>query len=820
MGEAPGMREARRVASPSKSPHGTDAHVTSSILELLVASMLGQAESKPEAKPGAKPNPPTPRFDSISPRTVVRGQKVKLTLHGQNVSAADRLFVSHGLKPALLPPDEKNANAAFCEVEIPADMGPEMISIRLHTPLGTAGSKSFYIGPFAELGEKEENGTRDKATPATFPITLVGTINSRGDRDLWSFDAAAGQELSFVLVGPNMGSSLQARMSLIDDQGTVLKRVTRKPARGETVLTHRFDTAGKFFLQVEDRDYMGGGNHYYYIHAGAFPYVTAVWPLAVRAADQGTALPNEVTAIDVRGANLLPETKLRPTPGAGAHFVAPFATAGKTLNSARYESSVFAEFVESDSNDTPQQAQMLPVPAGVTGRFKSEKAGEQPAAKGDRDHFAFTAKKGDRLTIETLARRLNSPVDTVIEILDIEGKPVPRATLRAVAETYSVLRDHDSRSKGIRLQNWEDVLPNDLMLIGDEIVKVQILPLGPDEDVKFFDRFGPRMGFLGTTPQAHAINSAAFKIEIHPPGSTFAATGMPVVPLYWSNDDAPGLGSDSQVLFDVPADGTYVARVRDVRELTGDDCVYRLVIRPRAEDFRITLDSENPNIPRGGSLPVTVNVDRLDGFNGPLDVRVEGLPPGLSATTTRIGPDVFSALLTITHSDAPPEFDAAKSPQPDMLAMRVIATATIDGKPVEHSTAPGFGSHQLTITSPPDLVVSVEPSSAEIVPGQELRFTATIERRNAFQGRVPVDVLNLPHGLRVLDVGLNGVLINENEISRSFVVACDPWAPPGPLTFYAAARVEAKNERHAAPGIKLNVKTTPMPAASGVASAP
>jgi hypothetical protein len=246
------------------------------------------------------------------------------------------------------------------------------------------------------------------------------------------------------------------------------------------------------------------------------------------------------------------------------------------------------------------------------------------------------------------------------------------------------------------------------------------------------------------------------------------------------------------------------------------------MIRPRAEDFRITLDSENPNIPRGGSLPLTVNVDRLEGFNGPVDVRVEGLPPGLSATTTRIGSDMFSAMLTITHSEAaaPASPDAAKSPQPDMLGMRVIATATIDGKSVERTTTPGFGSHQLTITSPPDLVVTVEPSIAEIVPGQELRFTATIERRNAFQGRVPVDVLNLPHGLRVLDVGLNGVLINENETSRSFVVACDPWAPAGPLTFYAAARVEAKNERNAAPGIRLNVKTTAVPSASGVASAP
>jgi hypothetical protein len=340
--------------------------------------------------------------------------------------------------------------------------------------------------------------------------------------------------------------------------------------------------------------------------------------------------------------------------------------------------------------------------------------------------------------------------------------------------------------------------------------------------VKFFDK-GIRLGYLGTTPQAHAINSAAYKVEVHPPGATFPPNGMPVVTLNWKNDDGPGLSSDSQILFDVPADGRYIVRVRDVRNLTGDDFFYRLVIRPRQEDFRISLDPENPNVPRGGSLPVTVNLDRLDGFNGPVDIRIEDLPGGITATPTRIGPDLFNAILTLTSSDFPgepgasapglnqasPGADSSKSEKanpPAPLTFKAIASANIGNQTIEHATAPGFGLHQVTVTSPPDLVVSVEPAVAAISPGQELRFTVTIERRNAFAGRVPVDVLNLPHGLRVLDVGLNGVLINETETSRSFVVACDPWAEPGLLLFYAAPKVEAKNERHASSPIRLEVR--------------
>src|SRR5262249_30862388 len=156
---------------------------------------------------------------------------------------ADRLFVSHGSLPAtLLPGDEKNANQAFCEIEIPADMAPGMVSVRLHTPLGSTAAKSFYVGPFAEVGEKEDNGSLDSATPAVLPATLVGTINSKGDRDLWSFEAQAGQELVFVLVGPGMGSSLNARLTLVDDKGRNLENVTRQPWKSETVITRRFDS--------------------------------------------------------------------------------------------------------------------------------------------------------------------------------------------------------------------------------------------------------------------------------------------------------------------------------------------------------------------------------------------------------------------------------------------------------------------------------------------------------------------------------------------------------------------------------------------------
>ena len=54
-------------------------------------------------------------------------------------------------------------------------------------------------------------------------------------------------------------------------------------------------------------------------------------------------------------------------------------------------------------------------------------------------------------------------------------------------------------------------------------------------------------------------------------------------------------------------------------------------------------------------------------------------------------------------------------------------------------------------------------------------MTVKIERRNGFKGRVPLDVKGLPHGVRVLDIGLNGILITERDTEREVVIYAEPW---------------------------------------------
>ena len=63
-----------------------------------------------------------------------------------------------------------------------------------------------------------------------------------------------------------------------------------------------------------------------------------------------------------------------------------------------------------------------------------------------------------------------------------------------------------------------------------------------------------------------------YKVEIHPPGTTFPRRRRaPRDVLTYRNDDGgPGFSKDSRLTFDPPADGTYLVRVEDVRGLGGD----------------------------------------------------------------------------------------------------------------------------------------------------------------------------------------------------------------------------------------------------------
>jgi hypothetical protein len=352
----------------------------------------------------------------------------------------------------------------------------------------------------------------------------------------------------------------------------------------------------------------------------------------------------------------------------------------------------------------------------------------------------------------------------------------------------------------MRLTAWDGLKVGDYVMVGSEIVRAEALPLSPDNDTVFESFAGQRLTFFDTTPEAHAVDSAVYKVQIYPPGAKLSQNGLPVAHLYYRNDDGgPGYGKDSLLHFTAPSEGDYTVSIRDVQGLGGESYAYRLTARHPRPDFRLTVNPKNPNVPAGGTIPVTVTALRMDGFDGPIDVSLADLPPGFHAAHGIIAPGQVATTLVLS-ADASAKLEASVP----FKAIGVSDTKlTRIANPEDHLKL-------ISLMPRSDILMTAETKDVTIEPGGSAQITVSIQRQGDFRGRVPVEVRNLPPRVRVLDVGLNGVLLNEDESRRSFTIEALPNVEAVDQLIYVSGAIETRSGQqnsYAAPqAIHLHIK--------------
>jgi hypothetical protein len=287
---------------------------------------------------------------------------------------------------------------------------------------------------------------------------------------------------------------------------------------------------------------------------------------------------------------------------------------------------------------------------------------------------------------------------------------------------------------------------------------------------------------------AHPLDEPAHVVEPHPPGAKLVANGLPVFKLAYANDDdgERKLGTDSRVNFSPPADGSYLVRVTESKGFGGDRYAYRLIVREAKPDFTPSLTGANQSIPRGAGRSFSVKVDRADGFEGAVRVEVSGMPKGwLAATPLVVEAGHVEATGTLFAST-----DAADPGADVWKQVQLTATATVDGRPVTKPLG-NFGelklgealkvflSLQTSATPLPAAAVGALPTSIPeitIAPGTEVAAWLRVVR-NGDTNLVDMEIENLPHGIIVSDIGLNGVQIAAGETERKIFLSCARWVP-------------------------------------------
>jgi len=107
------------------------------------------------------------------------------------------------------------------------------------------------------------------------------------------------------------------------------------------------------------------------------------------------------------------------------------------LNTVPFAVDILPECLEKEPNDSSQTAQPVTLPLIVNGRM------DHP---GDRDVFHFAGRAGERIFAEVQARRLDSPLDSVLKVTDAAGKRL------------AFNDDHEDKSDGLKTHHADSLI--------------------------------------------------------------------------------------------------------------------------------------------------------------------------------------------------------------------------------------------------------------------------------------------------------------------------------------------------------------------------
>ncbi|MBU6178529.1 MAG: hypothetical protein KGR69_02640 [Verrucomicrobia bacterium] len=499
----------------------------------------------------------------------------------------------------------------------------------------------------------------------------------------------------------------------------------------------------------------------------------------------------------------LPALEMVKDLGAQSDVLAVLAFAGKgeTLFASRLDGSRERLAVAGLADPAHAAAPTAAVTAGTVGvevetmKFTEATSGTNPklvrrcetkgkvGAMGESDDYPFTAKAGETWVFEVNAGRSGSKLDSKLAVLDAKGAPVEQVVLQAVRDSWLTFRGKDSMTSGdFRVHNWEEMELNELLYVNGEVVKLHLYPRGPDSGFNVYPGSGDRRTWFQTTPMSHPLGQPCYIVRAFPPGTDPGRNGLPVYRLYYENDDDPERrsGADSVLRFTAPADGDYVVRLSDTRGFGGEAYDYTLVARSLKPDFSPSVAWKDLKLAPESGRELAFTATRLDGYEGPVEITVSGLPETLSISQpVVIEPGQDRAFATLRSTGA---FNGLSGE--DAAKVKIMAKAVIDGKVVAKEAGKAMA---IALLDQQKLRVHLKPDGDSgkvgddgvleftIRPGETITAIVAADR-HGLKGDVQFGKedagRNLPHGVYVDNIGLNGLMLQpeENE-KRLFITA-------------------------------------------------
>lgn len=686
----------------------------------------------------------SPSLGNLRPEGAQRGTEVEVTFNGQRLQdAKEILYLTPGIETVSL--EAGNDKQVKAKLRIKPDCRLGEHAMRVRTATGISDMRVFYVGRLPRKAEKEPNTEFETAQKIDLDVTVEGTIG-REDIDYFVVDLKAGERLSLEVEGLRLGNGnnlFDPYIAILDAKRFELISSDDAPLLWQDcALSFQAPSDGSYTIAVRDSSYTGTG--IYHLHVGRFPRPMAVYPAGGKLGEEV-----EVKFLGDASGDLVQKAKL-PVEKEDMFVLFAQDDRGLAPSGNVFRLSPFGNTLESEPNDDYKTATSGEMPTALNGIIQQT---------GDVDHFKVTLKKGEQFELNCYARRLRSPLDPVLQILNKDGKNLasnddaggsPDSTFRfnVPADGEYIVRVTDHLGRGgptfvyrVEFNTFEP----------EVAITIPTFARYQQERHAIVVPKGNRYATIMTATKQNFNGELVFDPPQLPAGVKMTVPTMPknmnVVPvLFEAAADAPEAGLLTDVTIRDPETKVAGKYFQSADLVLGPNQQIYWKYRATqmaisvAEEAPFRLDLVQPNVPlvQSGTMQLKVVATRKEGFKDPITLQFPFRPNGVNAAS--------SVTIAEGQTEAFYPINAAGNAELRKWQVLVIGSANINGN-VWVST----GYIDLEVAAP---FIAFKFKREAIEQGEAAEILVKVEQKTPFEGAAKVRLLGLPQQLGIPELEL------------------------------------------------------------------
>jgi hypothetical protein len=305
---------------------------------------------------------------------------------------------------------------------IPAEVPPGIVAWQAANANGTTARGIFLVGQFPEVMEVERGLNADlhdaQVLPA-LPLTINGQVKVTEDIDRYRFKAEQSGPVACLVLGRELGLDLNAIVEVRNAAGQMVAEGA-DTAGNNLRLTFTVEAGQEYITSIYDADFRGDRALVYRMTLAPGPSVITAIPAFGK---RGETRPVRFFGMGVETGAAKLESVTRevtfPTTVDAETFLYTLETPHGTALPISLLLSDLPETMHPGAlADAPvSAAQTLTLPAAVTGILRT---------KNGADRYTLSGMKGDVWSLEVMAKKIGSPLDVSLAIVDADGKEVAR----------------------------------------------------------------------------------------------------------------------------------------------------------------------------------------------------------------------------------------------------------------------------------------------------------------------------------------------------------------------------------------------------------